>query len=87
MIDTDKLCAADFVDAVYAALPAMGVDLTNFHVEAAPGQLEVTFAASHGLNAMDQAFAFKTTVKELAAQLGYRASFITKPAIEGAPAV
>jgi glutamine synthetase len=70
-----------FMPSIYRAMPALGIRLAGCHVEAAPGQMELTFEAASGMAAVDQAFAFRTTVKEVAAQCGYRATFMTKPAI------
>lgn len=73
-----------FVAALFDALPPLGIKPTVYFVENAPGQIEVTFEAGDGLVAPDQAFAFRTTVKELAVRHGYLASFMTKPIVDEA---
>ena len=70
-----------FVDALAAALDRVGVEVEDLLVEVAPGQLEVPLRPADGLAAADGAFAFRTTVKEVAARHGYVARFMTKPAI------
>jgi len=71
--------APAFVATLFDAMTPLGINPTVYLVENAPGQVELTFEAADGLVAPDQAFAFRTTVKELAARHGYRASFMTKP--------
>ena len=73
-----------FVDAVAVALDRVGVEVEELLVEAAPGQLEIPLRPADGLAAPDRAFAFRTTVKEVAVRHGYVARFMTKPAIEAA---
>lgn len=63
------------------ALAALGIDVTTLNLEYGPSQFEVNFAPGWGLRAADQAYTFKTAVKEIAAKSGRVASFITKPAI------
>lgn len=67
-----------FTEGLFAALAALGITPLGFFAENAPGQLETPFDAAVGLEAPDQAFAFKGAVKEVAARLGYHASFMTK---------
>jgi len=47
--------------------------------ETGPGQYEVTLHYEQALKAADDAFLFKTAVKELAAQQGLMATFMAKP--------
>ena len=60
------------------ALDGLGVELEAVHTEAGPGLLELNIAARHGLNAADDAAYVKFAVKDLAATLGLRASFLAK---------
>jgi glutamine synthetase len=63
------------------ALDALGIEVTTLNLEYGPSQFEVNFSPSWGLRAADQAYTFKTAVKEIAAKSGRLASFITKPSI------
>jgi glutamine synthetase len=74
-----------FVAALVPALEALGVELSAVHTEAGPGLLELNIAAREGLRAADDAAFTKLAVKEVAASMGLRASFLakTKPGEEG----
>lgn len=63
------------------ATEALGIELTAAHTEAGPGLIEFNLAARRGLRAADDAAMFKMAVKEVAASLGLRASFLAKPAV------
>jgi glutamine synthetase len=60
------------------ALEGLGVELGAVHTEAGPGLLELNVAARPGLRAADDAAMVKLAVKEVAASLGLRASFLAK---------
>ena len=62
------------------ALEGLGIELTAVHTEAGPGLLELNLAAGRGLEAADSAALVKFAVKEVAASLGMRASFLAKTA-------
>jgi glutamine synthetase len=67
-----------FVDRLDPALEALGVELSAIHTEAGPGLLELNLAARQGMRAADDAVFVKLAVKEVAATLGLRASFLAK---------
>ena len=69
-----------FITALRPALHGLGVELTAIHTEAAPGLLELNLAARPALQAADDATYTKLAVKELAASMGLRASFLAKTA-------
>jgi glutamine synthetase len=75
----------EFVARLTPALEALGVELTAVHTEAGPGLLELNVAARHGVRAADDAAFVKLAVKEVAASIGLRASFLAKtnPGEEG----
>lgn len=75
----------EFVAKLVPALDALGVELSAVHTEAGPGLLELNIAARDGLRAADDAAFVKLAVKEVAASLDLRASFLakTKPGEEG----
>jgi glutamine synthetase len=66
------------VGALAPALDALGVELTAVHTEAGPGLLELNIGARTGLQAADDALFVKYAVKDLAASMGLRASFLAK---------
>ena len=70
----------EFVARLVPALDALGVELSAVHTEAGPGLLELNLAARRGLLAADDATFTKLAVKEVAASLGLRASFLAKTA-------
>jgi glutamine synthetase len=74
-----------FVSQLAPALDALGVELSAIHTEAGPGLLELNIAAREGLQAADDAIFVKLAVKEVAASMGLRASFLakTQPGEEG----
>jgi len=63
----------------------LGVELSAVHTEAAPGLLELNLSPGRGLRAADDATLVKFAVKQLAASMGLRASFLAKtvPGEEG----
>lgn len=71
-------------DELLGSLPAFGIEVSTLSVENAPGQFEITFSPADGLAAADQAFSFRTAVKEVSRRYGYDAPFMTKPFINEA---
>jgi glutamine synthetase len=69
-----------FVRALAPALDALGVELSAVHTEAGPGLLELNLGARPALRAADDAALTKMAVKDLAATMGLRASFLAKTA-------
>ncbi len=69
-----------FMRALVPALDALGVELSAVHTEAAPGLLELNLGARPALRAADDAALTKMAVKDLAATMGLRASFLAKSA-------
>jgi glutamine synthetase len=74
-----------FVARLLPALEGLRVELSAVHTEAGPGLLELNIAAREGLHAADDATFVKLAVKEVAASMGLRASFLakTRPGEEG----
>ena len=69
-----------FISALRPALHGLGVELVAIHTEAAPGLLELNLAARPAIQAADDATYTKLAVRELAASMGLRASFLAKTA-------
>jgi glutamine synthetase len=76
----DRLMAA-----LVGALDGLGVELSAVHTEAGPGLLELNLAPGRGARAADDAALVKFAVKQVAATMGLRASFLAKtvPGDEG----
>lgn len=68
-----------FYDELAAYADSLGIDLTVFHHEHGPGQLEVLFEYGSPLAQADTAFRFKRMVKRTARSQNLRATFMTKP--------
>ncbi len=66
------------LSSLVPALEGLGVELEAVHTEAGPGLLELNIAARSGLRAADDAAFVKFAVKDVAAALGLRASFLAK---------
>jgi glutamine synthetase len=76
---------ARFLDELVPALEGLGIELSAVHTEAGPGLLELNVEARRGLAAADDAALLKFGVKQAAASMGLRASFLAKtnPGEEG----
>ena len=58
---------------------AAKVDLECFHAEHGPGQFETILRPAYGIEAADQAFILKTTMKELVSDKNLLANYMAKP--------
>lgn len=56
-----------------------GLPIEACNPETGPGQFEINLRYDRSLRSADDAFLFKSAVKEVAGQLGYLASFMAKP--------
>lgn len=63
---------------------AYGIPVEACNPETGPGQFEITLRYGPALTAADDAFLFKSAVKELAAREGLMATFMAKPSAEWA---
>ena len=74
-----------FIADLAPALEELGVELSAVHTEAGPGLLELNLGPRRGIHAADDATLVKFAVKQLAASMGMRASFLAKtvPGEEG----
>ena len=64
----------------FAKTGSVPVELSAVHTEAGPGLLELNLGARPALRAADDAALTKMAVKDLAATMGLRASFLAKTA-------
>jgi glutamine synthetase len=71
---------SNLLSALTPALDALGVELTAVHTEAGAGLLELNLGARPALRAADDAALTKMAVKDIAATMGLRASFLAKTA-------
>ncbi|XP_072014977.1 lengsin-like [Amphiura filiformis] len=69
----------NLLDQLMTNLYKVGIDVENCESESGHGQMEITYKPRFGIQAADNAYFFKTTVKEIAQQHGYIASFMSKP--------
>lgn len=71
---------APFLELLGQGLERLGVGFAAVHTEAGPGLLEINLDARAGLRAADDAALVKLAVKEIAASIGWKASFLAKTA-------
>jgi glutamine synthetase len=64
-----------YVDDLLAALDAQAVPVDQFHPEYAPGQLELSVAASDPVLAADRSVLVRQTIQAVSRAHGFRASF------------
>ncbi len=65
--------------AMVDGLKSVGIHVEAANTEYGPGQFEVTMNPGWGITQADHAFTFKAVIKELMAQRGLLATFMTKP--------
>src|SRR5204862_6545678 len=69
--------------ALADALEQLDLPLRSIENEWGPGQLECTFAPRPALEAADNVVLFRTATRQICRRMGYVASFMSRPAIEG----
>jgi glutamine synthetase len=79
---TERNFTAPVLPTVADHLLEMGLDIVAWNAEYGTGQYEICYREQEGLIAADQAYTLKQSVKAVARQLGYHASFMTKPLLE-----
>jgi glutamine synthetase len=67
------------VREVLESLTPMGLDFITANCEYGPTQWEINYGPSAGMKAADDAFTFKSGVKEIAQRHGLLATFMSKP--------
>jgi glutamine synthetase len=77
--------SAGFLAELLQAMEGLGVELSAAHTEAGPGLLELNLEPRRGVAPADDATMVKFAVKQVAASMGMRASFLakTEPGEEG----
>jgi len=71
--------AVPVAERIVELMPQIGIDIITANCEYGPGQFEINYGPHQGLRAGDLGFTFKNGVKYIARQLGYHATFMTKP--------
>ena len=71
--------ASDFRRDVFFALKELGIPVEYQHHEVGPSQHEIDMRFAEGLRMCDHTMTYKITVKEVAAEHGYYATFMPKP--------
>ena len=71
--------AVPVAERIIELMPQIGIDIITANCEYGPGQFEINYGPHQGLRAGDLDFTFKNGVKYIARQLGYHATFMTKP--------
>lgn len=66
-------------ERIVELMPQIGIDIITANVEYGPGQYEINYGPHEALHAGDLGFTFKNGVKHIARQMGYHATFMTKP--------
>ncbi len=69
----------DILQAISVNLCDIGLQIEAANTEYGPGQYEISMRHQEDLRAADNAFYYKTSVKELMHQMGYHATFMAKP--------
>jgi glutamine synthetase len=66
---------SSYVDSVLGALEAQEVPVEQFHPEYAPGQLELSVAATDPVSAADRLILVRQTIRAVSRSFGYHVSF------------
>lgn len=69
----------DILQAISVGLTDIGLGIEAANTEYGPGQFEISMKHQDALRAADNAFVYKTSVKELMQRKGLLATFMTKP--------
>jgi glutamine synthetase len=70
-----------FIDTAAEVQRAMGFQNEKDHPEVAPSQFEINYGYSEAVNAADQIQIYKLLCRQIAANMGYTASFLPKPVV------
>lgn len=76
---TDALHVETVLKDMRDAVAAAGIEVESSNAEYGPGQIEVNTGPADAMTCADNTVLFKSIVKQVARQHGYRASFMPKP--------
>lgn len=79
IFNTMRNTAVPVAERIVELMPEIGIDIITANCEYGPGQFEINYGPHPALRAGDLGFTFKNGVKFIARQLGYHATFMTKP--------
>jgi glutamine synthetase len=79
IFNTGRNLAVPLTERIVELMPQIVIDIITANAEYGPGQFEINYGAHEALRAGDLGFTFKNGVKLIAQQLGYLATFMTKP--------
>ena len=79
IFNTNRNLAVPVTERIVELMQQIGIDIITANCEYGPGQFEINYGAHEALHAGDLGFTFKNGVKMIAHQLGYHATFMTKP--------
>jgi len=76
---TDMIGLEPVLHAMREALSAAGIEVESSNFEYGPGQMEINCGPADAMRTADNTALFKSIVKQVAVQHGYRATFMPKP--------
>lgn len=76
---TDQPELEPMLHAMRDALAAAGIEVESSNYEYGPGQIEINCGPADAMRTADNTALFKSIVKQVAVQHGYRATFMPKP--------
>lgn len=79
IFNTMRNVAVPVTERIVELMQHIGIDIITANAEYGPGQFEINYGPHKGLQAGDLGFTFKNGVKYIARELGYHATFMTKP--------
>ncbi|HLI09526.1 MAG TPA: glutamine synthetase family protein [Ktedonobacteraceae bacterium] len=79
IFNTMRNVAVPVTERIVELMPQIGIDIITANCEYGPGQFEINYGPHEALRAGDLGFTFKNGIKFIAGQLGYHATFMTKP--------
>jgi glutamine synthetase len=79
IFNTSRNVAVPLTERIVELMPEIGIDIITANCEYGPGQFEINYGPHEAIRAGDLGFTFKNGVKMIANQLGYHATFMTKP--------
>jgi len=79
IFNTMRNVAVPVTERIVELMQEIGIDIITANAEYGPGQFEINYGPQEGLRAGDLGFTFKNGVKYIARQMGYHATFMTKP--------
>jgi len=75
---TRSSAESGFFNAIFDQLKDFDIPIEGLHTETGPGVYEAAILAGKAVETADRAVLFKTSVKEIAANFGYTASFMAR---------